>query len=73
MKILLSKLRKSHDIIYFNTSSFYNIYAYKCAEKLKFQKIIVHAHNTKDTSRSKLLQIIHYINRIHINKIADKK
>lgn len=73
MKKLMKVLRNSHDIIYFNTSSFYNISAYKYAKKLKYRKIIVHAHNTKDTSRSEVLQILHYFNRIYVNKIATKK
>lgn len=73
MKDLLRELRKNHEIIYFNTSSFYNISAYYYSKKLKFKKIIVHAHNTKDTSRSFLLQLIHCINRIYINKIATAK
>lgn len=72
LKQLFKELRKKYDVVYFNTSSIYNIFPYIYAKKMKFKKYIVHAHNTKDTSKSEYIHIFHYVNRFFVSRFSDE-
>ncbi len=69
---IIKNERKNHNCIYFNTCGFYNILPFLFAKHYKYKKIIVHAHNTKNKSRSEFIHFFHYINRHIVNKIATK-
>lgn len=73
MTNLFKKLHHKHDYIYFNSGALFYGIPYLLALVYKFRKIIVHAHNGKDTSRKEIEIILHKINRIIINYIADIK
>ena len=73
LKKIIKQERKNHDTIYFNSCGMYNILPYLYAKIYRYKKIIVHAHNTKDTSRKEIIHMFHYINRwIISNFIATK-
>ena len=73
LKKIIKHERKNHDTIYFNSCGMYNILPYLYAKIYRYKKIIVHAHNTKDTSRNEIVHIFHYINRwVVVNFIATK-
>lgn len=73
LKEIMKKERKNHDTIYFNSCGMYNIFPYIYAKIYRYKNIIVHAHNTKDTSRKEIVHLFHYINRwIITNFIATK-
>lgn len=69
LNVLLKKLRSTHQIIYFNSCGFYNIFPFLLARKYKYT-IITHGHNTKSGKRFFLEEIVHCLNRIYIRHIS---
>ena len=61
-----SAARKQTDTVAFEINSIYNIVPYLYARLLRFKIIIAHAHNTENTSRASVLQILHRINRVFV-------
>lgn len=67
-------LNRKYDIVHFNKNSNANIIPLFLAKHNKnVGKIIVHSHNTNPSSGKKILQLLHYINKPYVDKIANYK
>ncbi len=67
-------LNYKYDIVHFNKNSDANIIPLILAKHNKnIGKIIVHSHNTNNSTNNKLFQLLHYVNRPYVNRISDCK
>lgn len=66
-------MNNKYDYIHFHKNSLINILPILIANKNSTAKIIIHAHNTASTLKSKKLNFLHYLNRIIINNMHVKR
>lgn len=69
-----SILNRGYDIVHFNKNSNANIIPLVLAKHNRnVGKIIVHSHNTNPSLNKKSLELLHYLNRPYVSKIANYK
>lgn len=69
---VLRKARADHDTIYFNMCALYRLDPFLLAKKNGYETLFVHSHNTKDPSRSHLVNMVHYVNRVIVRNWAKR-
>ena len=69
MKAFFEKHAKEYDVVWCNLAELINIDILKMAKRYGIKKRIIHSHSIT-TTRNKLLTILHYINKLLIDKIA---
>lgn len=70
LKTILEICKEDHRVFYFNTSGIYYNIPFILA-KLKKYVVITHAHNTKSTEIKKILNLLHYLNRIIVRNTSN--
>lgn len=69
---IMKREKPRHQILYFNICAWYRPQPLMFARMLRYEHVVSHAHNTRDTSRSPLLSLLHYVNRIAARAISER-
>ena len=69
---VLKDARRDHDTIYFNMCALYRLDPFLFAKRNGYPTLLVHSHNTKDPSRGKLANLLHYCNRLIVRHWAKR-